>query len=408
MALHARGAWPVADNLARIEVIGGDGPPMLLVRGWPAPGAREANGPGAGHPRPVRNVPEVGSPAHREGKVMTAHWPVPAGLHTASARLPVEGELPSLAGATGWLNSPPLTMADLRGNVVLVNFWTYTCINWLRQLPYVRAWAGNYSGQGLVVVGVHTPEFPFEQDPDNVSRAVREMRIEYPVAIDNDYAVWSAFDNHYWPALYFADAQGQIRHHQFGEGEYQQSKMVLQQLLAEAGSADPGHDLVSVDARGVEAPADWDSLWSPENYLGFARTGNFASAGGAVLGRRHAYTPPAELGLNHWALSGDWTMEEQATTLNTANGQIVYRFHARDLHLVMAPTTPGGPVRFRVRIDEQPPGAAHGADVDDQGNGTVADQRLHQLIRQPGPIADRTFEITFLDPGVQAYSFTFG
>jgi thiol-disulfide isomerase/thioredoxin len=184
---------------------------------------------------------------------MTAHWPVPAGLHAASARLPVEGELPSFAGATGWLNSPPLTMADLHGNVVLVNFWTYTCINWLRQLPYVRAWAGNYSGQGLVVVGVHTPEFPFEQDPDNVSRAVRAMRIEYPVAIDNDYEVWSAFDNHYWPALYFADAQGQIRHHQFGEGEYQQSEMVLQQLLAEAGAADPGHDLVSVDARGVEA-----------------------------------------------------------------------------------------------------------------------------------------------------------
>jgi thiol-disulfide isomerase/thioredoxin len=338
---------------------------------------------------------------------MTAHWPVPAGLHTASVRLPVEGELPSFGGATAWLNSPPLTVADLRGKVVLVDFWTYTCINWLRQLPYVRAWAGKYSGQGLVVVGVHTPEFAFERNVDNVSRAVREMRIDYPVAIDNDYAVWSAFDNHYWPALYFVDAQGQIRHHRFGEGDYQQSEMVLQQLLTEAGSGG-SHDLVAVDPGGVEAAADWDSLWSPENYLGYERTGNFASPGGAVLGERHAYTAPAELRLNHWALSGDWTMEEQAITLNTADGRIAYRFHARDLHLVMGPAAPGTPVRFRVRIDGQPPGAAHGVDVDDQGNGTVAEQRLHQLIRQPGPITDRTFEITFLDPEVQAYSFTFG
>jgi thiol-disulfide isomerase/thioredoxin len=339
---------------------------------------------------------------------MTGHWPVPAGLHTASARLPVEGELPSLGGATGWLNSPPLTAAGLRGSVVLVNFWTYTCINWLRQLPYVRAWAGNYSGQGLVVVGVHTPEFAFEKDPDNVSRAVRELRIQYPVAIDNDYGVWSAFDNHYWPALYFADAAGLIRHHHFGEGEYQQSEMVLQQLLAEAGSTDPGHELVSVDAGGVEAPADWATLRSPENYTGYARTEDFASPGGVVLGKRRAYTAPAELRRNHWALSGDWTMEEQATTLNTANGQIAYRFHARDLHLVMGPAVQGTSVRFRVLIDGLPPGAAHGVDVDDQGNGTVTQQRLYQLVRQPGPVTDRTFEITFLDPQVQAYAFTFG
>jgi thiol-disulfide isomerase/thioredoxin len=339
---------------------------------------------------------------------MTGHWPVPAGLHTASARLPVEGELPSLGGATGWLNSPPLTAAGLRGSVVLVNFWTYTCINWLRQLPYVRAWAGNYSGQGLVVVGVHTPEFAFEKDPDNVSRAVRELRIQYPVAIDNDYGVWSAFDNHYWPALYFADAAGLIRHHHFGEGEYQQSEMVLQQLLAQAGSTDPGHELVSVDAGGVEAPADWATLRSPENYTGYARTEDFASPGGVVLGKRRAYTAPAELRRNHWALSGDWTMEEQATTLNTANGQIAYRFHARDLHLVMGPAVQGTSVRFRVLIDGLPPGAAHGVDVDDQGNGTVTQQRLYQLVRQPGPVTDRTFEITFLDPQVQAYAFTFG
>jgi thiol-disulfide isomerase/thioredoxin len=339
---------------------------------------------------------------------MTAHWPVPTGLHTSSTRLPVESRLPSFDGATGWLNSPPLTAADLRGKVVLVNFWTYTCINWLRQLPYVRAWAGRYSGHGLIVVGVHTPEFGFEHNLDNVRRAVQDMRVDYPVAIDNDYAVWTAFANHYWPALYFADPQGRIRHHHFGEGEYQQSEMVIQQLLAENGSADPGHELVSVDAHDAEAPADWATLRSPENYTGYERTENFASPGGAVPGKRHAYEAPAELRLNHWALSGDWTVEEQAVTLNQAGGRIAYRFHSRDLHLVMGPTAEGTLVRFRVLIDGQPPGAAHGADVDDQGRGTAAGQRLHQLIRQPGHITDRTFEIAFLDPGVQAYAFTFG
>ena len=339
---------------------------------------------------------------------MAGHWPAPAGLHATSARLPVEGRLPSFEGATGWLNSPPLTAAGLQGKIVLVNFWTYTCVNWLRQLPYLRAWAGKYAGDGLVVIGVHTPEFPFEHDAGNVGRAVREMRIDYPVAIDNDYAVWSAFDNHYWPALYFADAQGRIRHHHFGEGEYQQSEMIIQQLLAETGSTDAGHDLVSVDAPGAEAPADWASLRSPENYTGYERTENFASPGDAVPGEHHAYTTPAQLRLNHWALAGDWTIGEQAATLNEAGGQITYRFHARDLHLVMGPAVPGTSVRFRVLIDGQPPGAAHGADVDDQGAGTVAEQRLHQLIRQPGAITDRTFEITFLDPGIQAYSFTFG
>jgi thiol-disulfide isomerase/thioredoxin len=339
---------------------------------------------------------------------MTAHWPAPAGLHTSSTRLPVESRLPSFDGATGWLNSPPLTASGLRGKVVLVNFWTYTCINWLRQLPYVRAWAGRYSGHGLVVVGVHTPEFGFEHNPGNVRRAVQDMRVDYPVAIDNDYAVWSAFANHYWPALYFADPQGRIRHHHFGEGEYQQSEMVIQQLLAGNGSAGPDHELVSVDARDAEAPADWAALRSAENYTGYERTENFASPGGAVPGKRHAYEAPAQLRLNHWALSGDWTVEEQAVTLNQAGGQIAYRFHARDLHLVMGPTAAGTPVRFRVLIDGQPPGAAHGADVNDQGRGTATEQRLHQLIRQPSPITDRTFEITFLDPDVQAYAFTFG
>jgi thiol-disulfide isomerase/thioredoxin len=339
--------------------------------------------------------------------VMTAHWRAPAGLHTASARLPVEGELPSFGGATGWLNSPPLAPAGLRGKVVLVNFWTYTCVNWLRQFPYVRAWAAKYSDAGLVVIGVHTPEFSFEHDLGNVRREVQDLKVDYPVAIDNDYAVWQAFDNHYWPALYFADTAGRIRHHHFGEGEYQQSEMVLQQLLAEAGS-DAGHDVVSVEARGAEAPADWAALRSPETYAGYERTENFASPGGAVPGRRHSYQAPAELRLNHWALSGEWTMEEEAATLNEAGGQIAYRFHARDVNLVMGPASPDISVPFQVLIDGQPPGAAHGADVDDQGHGTVTGPRLHQLIRQPGRITDRTAEITFLEPGVQAYSFTFG
>ena len=340
--------------------------------------------------------------------MVKAHWLTPAGLHTASVRLPVEGTLPSFGGATGWLNSPPLTPDGLRGKAVLVGFWTYTCINWLRQLPYLRAWAGKYSGQGLVVIGVHTPEYPFEHNADSVRRSVQEMRIDYPVATDNDYAVWRAFDNHYWPALYFADAQGRIRHHHFGEGEYGQSEMVIQQLLAEAGSAGAGHELVSVDARGVESPADWASLRSAENYTGYERTQNFASPGGAVVGKPHAYTAPAELRLNHWALSGDWTMEEQAATLNTSGGRVTCRFHARDLHLVLGAAAPGTSPRFRVLLDGQPPGTAHGIDVDGHGDGTVTEPRLYQLIRQPGPITDHTFEITFLDPGAQAYAFTFG
>ncbi len=339
---------------------------------------------------------------------MTARWPMPAGLHTASLRLPVEGELPALDGATGWLNSPPLTPTGLRGKVVLAGFWTYTCINWLRQLPYLRAWAGKYTGPGLVVIGVHTPEFPFEHNVDNVRRAVQEMRIGYPVALDNEYAVWRAFDNHYWPALYFADAQGRIRHHHFGEGEYQQSEMIIQQLLAEAGTTGAGDELVSVDARGVEAPADWGTLRSPENYTGYERTANLASPGGAVPGKPHVYAAPAELRLNHWALSGEWTVEEQAATLTAASGRIACRFHARDLHLVLGPAAPGTSLPFRVRLDGQPPGAAHGADIDRQGNGTVTQPRLYQLIRQPGPVTDHTFEVTFPDPGVQAYAFTFG
>ena len=331
-----------------------------------------------------------------------------ATTHPAVVQLPVEGSLPSLAGATQWLNSPPLTPAALRGKVVLVDFWTYTCINWLRTLPYLRAWAERYQQHGLVVLGVHTPEFDVEHDLDNVRRAVKELRVHYPVAVDNDYTIWSAFDNHYWPALYLVDAQGKIRHHRFGEGGYEESEMILQQLLAEAGSGGIGQDLVAVDPTGVEAAADWDSLRSPENYLGYQRTENFTSADGAVLDTPHVYALPTRLRLNHWAVAGDWTVQPQAIVLNQADGRIVYRFHARDLHLVMGPTAPGTPVRFRVLLDGQPPGDAHGTDVDDQGNGTVNEPRLYQLIRQPGPVTERTFQITFLDPGAQAYAFTFG
>ena len=339
---------------------------------------------------------------------MDARWRAPAGLHTASARLPVEGELPSFDGATGWLNSEPLTPAGLRGQVVLVDFWTYTCVNWLRQLPYLRAWAGKYSGHGLVVIGVHTPEFSFEHNIANVRQAAQGMRIAYPVATDNDYAVWGAFGNHYWPALYFADARGRIRHHHFGEGEYGQSEMVIQQLLAEAGSTAAGMELVSVDPSGLEVAADWASSRSPENYTGYERTENFASPGGARPGTPHDYTIPERLGLNQWALSGDWTMEAEATTLNAPSGQITCRFHARDLNLVMGPAAPGRPVRCRVLIDGQIPGESHGTDVDGDGGGTLTQQRTYQLIRQRGPITERRFEITFLDPGAQAYCFTFG
>jgi thiol-disulfide isomerase/thioredoxin len=340
---------------------------------------------------------------------MTAFWRPPAGLHLTSARLPDEGGLPTFDGATGWLNSPPLTPADLRGKVVVVDFWTYTCVNWLRQLPYVRAWAEKYSGDGLVVIGVHTPEFSFEHDPDNVRRAVQERRISYPVATDDDYGVWLAFDNHYWPALYFADAQGRLRHHHFGEGEYARSEMVIQQLLAEAGSTDAGTDMVSVDPSGLEVPADWASVRSPENYTGYGRTEGFASPGGPVPDKSHAYTVPARLGLNQWALAGDWTMGEEATTLNSAGGQITCRFHARDVNLVMGPpAAAGGPVRCRVLLDGEPPGEANGTDVDRDGNATVAYQGVYQLIRQHGRVTDRTVEITFLDAGAQAYCFTFG
>ncbi|TMB50121.1 MAG: redoxin domain-containing protein [Chloroflexi bacterium] len=321
--------------------------------------------------------------------------------------LPVEGELPAFDGATTWLNAAPLTPAGLRGRVVLVSFGTYTCINWIRSLPYMRAWADKYAGQGLAVVGVQTPEFDFEGDLDNVGRAMKEMDVRYPVAVDNDYAIWQAFDNHYWPALYFVDTQGRIRHRRFGEGEYEESEMVLQMLLREAG-ADVDQGLVRLEPDGGEAAADWASLGSPESYVGYGRAVGFASPGGVAPDERHSYSAPTTLHRNQWALSGDWRIGSELAHLNQPGGSIACQFHARDLHLVMGPSLANPSVRFRVRLDGEPPGFAHGVDVDESGNGTADYQRMYQLIRQPGPIGDRLFEIEFLDPRVEAFVFTFG
>jgi hypothetical protein len=322
--------------------------------------------------------------------------------------LPVQGEFPSLAGANTWLNSPSLTPANLRGKAVLVNICTYSCINWLRTLPYVRAWAAKYREQELIVIGVHTPEFGFEKDLGNVRRALEDMRVSYPVAIDNDYKVWRAFDNHYWPALYFIDGQGRIRHRKFGEGDYEQSERVIQQLLAKSGASSADRELVSIDASGVEAQADWHNLKSPETYVGYGQTENFASPGGPQPDSARIYTSPATLALNQWALVGNWTMGTQATVSNKENTRIACCFHARDLNLVLGPSAAGKPVPFRVVIDGQPVGAARGIDVDQQGNGVVTVPRLYQLVRQRAPIRDRQFTIEFLGPGVEAFVFTFG
>ncbi|MDR6498154.1 cytochrome c biogenesis protein CcdA/thiol-disulfide isomerase/thioredoxin [Burkholderia ambifaria] len=327
------------------------------------------------------------------------------------AALPVEGTLPSLDGAVQWLNSPPLTAAGLRGKVVLVDFWTYSCINCLRTLPYTNAWARKYAPYGLVVIGVHAPEFAFERDIGNVKKAVHDLGIDYPVAIDNGYSIWRAFGNEYWPAHYFIDAQGRIRHHHFGEGEYAQSERAIQSLLAEAGHPEALNvplGLAGAPAKGALAAADAADVRSPETYVGYARAEDFSSPGGVVRDAAHRYDAPARPGLNDWGLAGTWQVGAERASLAAPSGRIVYRFHARDLHLVLGPGANGQPVRFRVTLDGAAPGAAHGADVDAQGYGTVTGQRLYQLVRQPGAIADRTFAIEFLDPGVDAYAFTFG
>ena len=309
--------------------------------------------------------------------------------------------LPSLGGATGWLNSEPLGPAGLRGHVVLVDFWTLTCINWLRQEPFVRAWSQAYRDDGLIVIGVHTPEFSFEHDIDAVRRATQEGAIDYPVAVDNDYEIWSAFDNHYWPALYFVDADGVIRDQHFGEGRYEQSERVLQQLLGVE------RELVSVEGLGVEAEADWDHLRTPETYLGYGRSEHFASPDGAALDERRAYELPERLRLNHWALSGEWTIGRENVVLDQAGGSIAYRFHARDAHLVLS-SGAREPIPFRVLLDGEAPGSSHGVDVDEDGNGLLREGRLYQLVREGDAVRERTLEITFLEPGAEAYAFTFG
>jgi thiol-disulfide isomerase/thioredoxin len=324
------------------------------------------------------------------------------------AKVRNEAHLPSFDGATGWLNSEPLTRAGLRGDVVLVDFWTYTCINWLRTLGYVRAWHEKYKDRGLVVIGVHTPEFPFERDADNVRWAAQDMRVEYPIALDPDYEVWRAFANNYWPAVYIADAEGRIRHSHFGEGGYEECEMAVQMLLREAGRDDVPDDLVSVADEGFEAQADWGMLGSPETYLGYEQAQNFVSADRADFDEAQDFGVPNRLERNHWALSGNWTIGPGASVVNQADGRILFRFHARDVNLVMAPPERGLPVTFRVHIDGEPPGDAHGLDVDEAGNGSLDRPRLHQLIRQAGAIVDRTVEITFEAPGAEAYAFTFG
>jgi hypothetical protein len=319
-----------------------------------------------------------------------------------------EGHLPSFEGATAWLHSRPLAPTDLLGRVVVVNFCTYTCINWLRSLPYVRAWARKYEPAGLVTIGVHTPEFSFEHDIDNVRAALAQMDVTYPVAMDNDHGVWDAFANRYWPALYFVDAQGRIRHQRFGEGDDERSELAIQDLLTEAGANGARTDLVSVMGKGPEAGADWEDLLTPETYLGSDRTMNFASPGGMKHERPRAYEGPEQLEVNHWSLVGDWTVGPESVVLDQPNGRIELAFHARDVHLVMGPAERGTSVPFRVTLDGKPSIDASGSDVDDEGAGVLEQQRLYQLLRQRGPIVDRVFAIEFLDRGAEAFAFTFG
>ncbi|WP_186106784.1 cytochrome c biogenesis protein DipZ [Burkholderia gladioli] len=402
------------------DVAGGSGPSMMAA-GDAMRAAANHGGAGNGNAMmaagdAMRAAANGASPSADNGSAMMSAATQSARQNAAMLRvsapaLPVEGDAPSLAGATEWLNSPPLTNASLRGKVVLVDFWTYSCINCLRTLPYVKAWARKYRNDGLVVIGVHAPEFAFERDIGNVKKATHDLGVTYPVAIDNGYSIWRAFNNEYWPAHYFIDAQGRVRYHHFGEGDYVQSERAIQQLLVEAGHPDAAQVPLGIDgpaASGAQAAADNADMRSPETYVGYARAENFSSPGGQLHDREHDYAAPAQPGLDDWGLAGAWNVAEQQATLAKPGGRIVYRFHARDLHLVLGPGKNGAPVRFRVTIDGTAPGASHGADVNADGVGTVTGQRLYQLIRQSGPIVDHTFSIEFLDPGVQAFAFTFG
>ncbi|MFA7308052.1 MAG: cytochrome c biogenesis protein DipZ [Hyphomicrobium sp.] len=328
-------------------------------------------------------------------------------LASTAETLPIEGRAPPLSGAVDWLNGKPLTPDDLKGKVVLVDFWTYSCINCIRSIPYVRAWAEKYKDQGLVVVGVHSPEFAFEKNIANVRKAVSDLKIDYPVAIDNNFAIWRAFKNQYWPAHYFIDANGNIRHHHFGEGDYAGSERVIQKLLAEAGKANVADEMVNVSGSGVEAASLFTNVASPETYVGYARAANFVSAVDTVRNAARDYSGEPKT-LNQWSLNGNWTIGAEHAALNSAGGGIVYRFRARDLHLVLGPGADGKPIRFRVTIDGKEPGDSHGTDVAPDGSGTVTGGKLYQLVRQNGDIQERTFAIEFLDPGVNAYAFTFG
>jgi cytochrome c biogenesis protein CcdA/thiol-disulfide isomerase/thioredoxin len=351
----------------------------------------------------------TGSPSATSPAATEVSTRVPTGVPTGIPTPPIEGPMPALVGATGWLNSPPLTPEFLRGKVVLVDFWTYSCINCLRSLPYLKTWYEKYHDHGLVIVGVHSPEFAFEKDAANVARAVKELDVLYPVALDDQYAIWRRFANHYWPAHYFVDAQGRLRGHHFGEGDYLASEQTLRALLTEAGQRDlPPLGMEGAAMTGIQAPPDAMHNQSGETYIGYGRADKFSSHGGIVEDEEHAYAVPTALELNHWALGGKWRVDDEKGVLRNAPGRIAFRFYARDLHLVLGVGTKGKPVRFRVAIDGAAPGTNHGIDTDANGDGVVQDQRLYQLIRQSGAIAEHTFSIEFLDGGVQAYSFTFG
>jgi thiol-disulfide isomerase/thioredoxin len=343
---------------------------------------------------------------------------LPAILATTAAALSVfgislrptlaeEGPMPELGGAISWLNSPPLTRQSLRGKVVLVDFWTYTCINSLRPMPYVKAWADKYKDAGLVVIGVHTPEFSFEKERPNVQQAIRDLKVTYPVAIDSDYRIWVAFGNQYWPALYFVDAKGRIRHHYFGEGEYEAAERVLQELLKEKGAARVDEAAVRVSGEGVEA-APSATVGTPETYVGYRRGESFASPDRLARGSASTYRLPDKLPRNAWALGGSWNVGPESASVEAAGGRIAFRFHSRDLHLVLAPGKDGRPVRFKVTLDGAVLGDAHGSDTAADGSGEVREPRLYQLVRQGARVEDRTFEIEFLDPGARAFVFTFG